>query len=556
LTKIFYKFFNLIRLYYQTAKYLKKDQFLYRFKKIFTRKIYPKLYTQKRRNLINDPKEFIKKKNIIEGKKFSFAGIKENILTNPKWIDDKKPNLWIYNLNYFDFLNSESGNEDNLTFDKVLEDWISKNKDIKQLSWDPYPISLRIVNWIKWIIVQKKYNNTFEDSLILQTEYLYKNIEFHLGGNHLFSNSKALIISGLFFQGKRSKIWYEKGMDIFLKEIDKQFLDDGGHFELSPMYHAILLEDVLDIINFHLVFKKKSFNKLEEKVLKMLNWLEIMTHPDGEISFFNDCSEGIASCYEELNSYANKLGFRSSFSKEKINILENTGYTNISSDNFNLILDRASIGPDFLPAHGHADCLTFELSLFGRRFIVNPGISTYQDNLDRHYERSTQSHSCLSINDENSSEVWSSFRVAKRAKVYDIKNSFNDDVMCLSASHDGFNEKSKINLYSRTWKVYKDKMEIIDKIEGNGLRDISIYFPLSPDVEIFRKEEKEIFFKFFEKDIFFKFSSSDNSKFSLTCDPHYYCKKIGEKINTSKIKISGTVKIPIEISTEFIWEKK
>ena len=140
--------------------------------------------------------------------------------------------------------------------------------------------------------------------------------------------------------------------------------------------------------------------------------------------------------------------------------------------------------------------------------------------------------------------------------MYDIKNSFNEDVINLSASHDGFNEKSEINLYSRTWKIYKDKMEIIDKIEGNGLRDVSIYFPLSPEVEIFRKEEKEIFFKFFEKDIFFKFSSSDNSKFSLTCDPHYYCKKIGEKINTSKIKISGTVKIPIEISTEFIWEKK
>jgi uncharacterized heparinase superfamily protein len=32
-------------------------------------------------------------------------------------------------------------------------------------------------------------------------------------------------------------------------ELPEQVLADGGNFERSPMYHAIFLEDVLDLIN-------------------------------------------------------------------------------------------------------------------------------------------------------------------------------------------------------------------------------------------------------------------------------------------------------------------
>ena len=33
-------------------------------------------------------------------------------------------------------------------------------------------------------------------------------------------------------------------------ERDKeQILKDGGHFERSPMYHSIVLEDILDLVN-------------------------------------------------------------------------------------------------------------------------------------------------------------------------------------------------------------------------------------------------------------------------------------------------------------------
>ncbi|MFB1490650.1 MULTISPECIES: heparinase II/III family protein [unclassified Thiocapsa] len=42
------------------------------------------------------------------------------------------------------------------------------------------------------------------------------------------------------------------------------------------------------------------------------------------------------------------------------------------------LLDVAPIGPDYLPGHAHADTLSFELSLFGQRVIVNGGTSRYR----------------------------------------------------------------------------------------------------------------------------------------------------------------------------------
>ena len=41
-------------------------------------------------------------------------------------------------------------------------------------------------------------------------------------------------------------------------------------------------------------------------------------------------------------------------------------------------MDVALIGPNYQPGHAHADVLSFELSLFGQRLLVNIGTSEYR----------------------------------------------------------------------------------------------------------------------------------------------------------------------------------
>ena len=81
------------------------------------------------------------------------------------------------------------------------------------------------------------------------------------------------------------------------------------------------------------------------------------------------------------------------------------------------LIDVAEIGPSYLPAHGHADALTFELSLDGKRVVVDTGTQSYEDGPSRWAQRSTSAHITIEIDGQSSSEVWKSFRVGRRARV-------------------------------------------------------------------------------------------------------------------------------------------
>ena len=131
-------------------------------------------------------------------------------------------------------------------------------------------------------------------------------------GNHLFANAKALIFAGLFFYGEEAKYFYRTGLDIVKKELPEQILPDGGNFELSTMYHAIFLEDLLDIVNIHRVYKNKPQKEIGRAIQKMVDWLVAMCHPDGEISFFNDAAFGVAPSVKEIRVYGDSLSFFSS----------------------------------------------------------------------------------------------------------------------------------------------------------------------------------------------------------------------------------------------------
>ena len=41
-----------------------------------------------------------------------------------------------------------------------------------------------------------------------------------------------------------------KGKKLLLRELKEQVLNDGMHYERSPMYHLIILERLLDALNF------------------------------------------------------------------------------------------------------------------------------------------------------------------------------------------------------------------------------------------------------------------------------------------------------------------
>lgn len=397
------------------------------------------------------------------------------------WNDRSRDKLWLYHLHYFDDLNARSATSRTSWHESLVERWIVENPPGRGVGWEPYPTSLRVVNWIKWALGGHRLSAAALLSLVVQARWLRRRLEYHLLGNHLLANAKALIFAGLFFTGDEASRWYDKGMALLARELTEQVLADGGHFERSPMYHQIVLEDLLDLINLHKACGQEYPLQWHEMAGRMLEWSHFMRHPDGEISFFNDAAFGVAPTPGQNDAYAGRLGivrFGEGFSS--LHHLEASGYARLEAGSAVLLTDMAPVGPDYLPGHAHADTLSFEFSLGVRRLVVNGGISLYVDGDERLRQRSTLAHATVVVDGKNSSEVWGGFRVARRARIIEAKVWCEGESCWAAATHDGYRHLSGSPVHRRTWSLTAGELHVADELFGEGKHQVEIVFPLAP----------------------------------------------------------------------------
>ena len=396
----------------------------------------------------------------IGSNRFRFLNEEREIAS---WGDSGTPKLWLYNLHYFAYTDAT-----------LIERWIKENPVGTGVGWDPYPTSLRIANWCKWAVRQESVAGGISDSIATQAAWLEQLVETHLLANHLLANAKALMFAGGLLDCADSPRWYELGRRLLQKELRRQILSDGAHAERSPMYHSIVLEDLLDLHNLGCALYR-PVPEMSSFIPAMLAWLDHMTHPDGEISFFNDASFGIAPDPATLHAYARRLGFESA----SMNLGE-SGYLRLETGNLVLIFDAAALGPDYQPGHGHADALSFELSHCGRRVLVNSGTTTYEMNATRAFERGTAAHNTVRLDGMDQSEMWAAFRVGRRARTFDLAT---DHQTFVTAAHDGYHHLEHPLTHRRRIEIHPEWLQVTDQLEGHGWHKAEIFFHLAPDAD-------------------------------------------------------------------------
>lgn len=406
-----------------------------------------------------------------EGNRFRFLGVECELAAPCDWNRSDWPKLWLYNAHYFDDLVADGASDRVDQHRALIARWIAENPPAVGNGWEPYPLSLRIVNWVKWALAGHALGEAASHNLAVQIRHLRIRLEYHLLGNHLWANAKALIFAGAFFDGEEAEGWLRHGLRLLRRELGEQVLPDGGHFERSPMYHAILTEDVLDLLQlaqrFPEAFEERDVNAWRHSAARMLRWLRIMTHPDGGVAFFNDAAFGIAPPLSALEEYANALGVAVDVSAlGALERLGDSGYVRMQAGTAVLLADVAPIGPDYLPGHAHADTLSFELSVGGRRILVNGGTSTYENTPERWRQRGTAAHNTVVVNGLDSSEVWSAFRVARRARVHDVRCEQEGGALGLSAWHDGYRRLPGKVEHARQWSLGDGSLTVVDTLRG------------------------------------------------------------------------------------------
>tara|TARA_B100001093_G_scaffold504044_1_gene559289 strand:+ start:1004 stop:2635 length:1632 start_codon:yes stop_codon:yes gene_type:complete len=530
----------LISRYFHTIRYLKAKQIYHR---IWFRLIRPNIDRTTAPNLRVLKNQFFlpiqQKQSLFNEDTFKFLN-KSQSLSKIGWNENNHnvSKLWRYNLHYFDDLNAIGSSHRKIWHNELLQCWVNENKVGKGVGWEPYPTSLRIVNWIKWYFAGNKLSNICTQSLVFQARWLNKRIEWHILGNHLFANAKALVFAGLFFLSKESEIWLKRGLKIIENELKEQVLNDGGNFERSPMYHAIFIEDLLDLINISRTYPKiiqeLHLNRWTQIIKNMLMWLDSMTHPDGGIAFFNDAALEIAPKLNQLKKYAQRLGINYSYTKfDKITHLADSGYVRISSNDLIGLLDVAPIGPDYMPGHAHADTLSFEISLFGQRLLINSGVSEYGSSSVRQYERSTKAHNTVVVNEENSSEVWNGFRVARRAYPFNLKIDELEDFVNITCAHDGYKRLIGKPIHRRNWKFFESSLIINDQIEG-FFKNAFAYFHLHPQINVLKNQMGSWDLKLPNgRQVIFEVTTG-----KAQVEKSYYSPEFGKKIETKRLKVA------------------
>ena len=444
---------NLI-LYINTIKYLKFDQVFYRIKNLF--KIRPFRFSIKgthlEKNLIIWNNYLLNSKSYLGNNKFKFLNLEVGFKNKINWNYKENGKLWLYNLNYFDYLNQNNFSKKDGLF--LIYDFIKNESKIND-GLDSYPISIRSINWIKFLSKNKINDPLINNILFKHVKYLKSNIEYHILGNHLLENAFALIFSGYYFHDKSL---YNKGKEILFSELDEQILNDGGHFELSTMYHQIILYRLLDLIaliNYNNWRGDNLISYLKKITSKMLSWLNNIIYDDMTFPMINDAADNICPSPKNIFDYSKKL--KIPFKNIK---LSESGFRKWRLGKAEILIDISSIKSSYIPAHSHADTFNFELIYDNKPIIIDPGVSTYENTKSRNNERSTMFHNTININSKSSSEIWSSFRIADRANV----NVLKDENSKIVVSHDGYKKLKCV--HKRTFTKNNYSFEITDLVQS------------------------------------------------------------------------------------------
>lgn len=293
-------------------------------------------------------------------------------------------------------------------FKKCYQDYLDAKAELKSA----YSMALHIPNvLIALELFGDKVDAAFREKVYceLYSQYLYlqKHQEKHLLANHYFEDLKALIIAAYLFKDDKGLKGYLKA---FKKQCDEQILKDGVHYELSLMYHKLILEDVMRIA---ILAKQPDFpdcNWLMTLMQKMVDAIYSLEKGIGRTPLFNDAGDNVAKTCEQLCLAADKQFDIKPVLKDSFS---DSGYYKLYDGDRALIFDAGKIGVDYQPAHGHCDCLSFELSVGGKPLFVNSGTYEYQGDL-RKYFRKTCAHNTVEINGHEQSQCWGGFRVGKR----------------------------------------------------------------------------------------------------------------------------------------------
>jgi uncharacterized heparinase superfamily protein len=432
--------------------------------------------------------------DLLEGR-FSFLNHSIRFGNRPEWLPrggDAPSHLWRMNLHYHRFLvdaavgalKRPDRRAALLTrADRLLEDWTARCSVAEPIgwadAWNSYAVASRLLNarLARQVVARidgaeaARFAARLDALGASSAVFLERWLEWDLGGNHLLRNACALVVAGRWFRGPVAARWLERGTRILRAEVREQFLGDGFHEERSPMYHTLAIEDLLATLP---ATNDRQVDETTEIIGRAIAALAVVQHPDGELALFNDSALGVASPLDRLRELASRLGV--SWHHPGPTEVPMAGYYKLVEGHHHVVFDAGLLGPDHLPAHAHADALSFEWSVGAMRVVTDTGVDRYEAGPERDFQRSVRAHSTLEVDGHDQAEPFGSFRMGRRPHVVGERLDSN----AVAGSHDGYGAAG------RHWRRLTlgpgHGPSWIDRLDGPAEHPVTVRLGLAPEI--------------------------------------------------------------------------
>src|SRR4051794_8935843 len=336
---------------------------------------------------------------------------------------------------------------------RLVSTWIEAHPPHNGDAWHPYPLSTRVGNWVAALtLVPEIGSPELARSLWVELLRLRVNGEDDVLGNHIIRNARALVLGGAAFDAPELT---RLGIAILRREVPEQVLLDGGHYERSPAYHLVVLRDLLE------VQAVSPHSWLGGAIERMRVFAAALARPDGAPALFNDGT--VDAPVLDLPD-----------AEEGMSVFADSGFVVARDEGLWLAFRCGPPSPEFLPAHAHADALSFQLWWQGQPVVVDPGTYTYEPGAERNWFRSTPAHSTVTVDGCDQFRLWGSFRSGPLPKValrYARERAVEASVVL----------PRRVRHVRRIEWDPSGEVVVFDSLEGKGSHRVEVRFVWAPE---------------------------------------------------------------------------
>ncbi len=417
-----------------------------------------------------------------------------------------------------------------------LQSWLAQNPFPLGVNWtSSLELGIRLISWV-WIERllrgSKQHSQLFGDggimwSAIYWHQWLITQHYSHgsSANNHLIGEMAGLFIAASHWAVfPESKQWQSLAQNILEQEVSGQTFPSGLNREQAFSYHIFALEFFLLAGWEGDKYQSPYSDNYKNWVRRMLEVIPILVDVGGNLPRYGDGDEGMALQIRPLKSsrldWLYRLGRQwlgaqvplpegdsglLAASLINLNLADSVGEISPPPNSIALkdaglyvlsqkrgqpqeifcLADAGSLGFLGIAAHGHADALSFTLSMGGVPIIIDPG--TYVYHADAHwrsYFRGTKAHNTVTVDNLDQSEPGGTFLWKQKAETKVLAWEHTSNETFLNAEHNGYLRLSEGVIHRRNLSLNHNRLEVVDYLEGSGVHNLEWRLHFAPHCEV------------------------------------------------------------------------